>query len=258
MDVNETRVAILAFAEYEFSIVTNTTAGAWPLDEIDNHYQIAQARQQAEFVLVVVHGGNEGYPLPSPRLVKTCRYFVDSGAHAVICHHSHVAGGMEVVRGAPIIYGTGNFLFDWPTPRPSEWYTGYMVSLKIKRGAVAEVALVPYVQCYEKPGVRLMQDDEARAFYREIAALSEKIQDQDTLLNAWQAFCQDRQTEYIARLVASNWLQDQLWSRGLLPLKLVQNRLPGLLNLVRCQAHREVLVEILQQVFTDVNGRKQS
>ena len=248
VEVGETKIAVLAFAEHEFSIASRATAGAWPLDVIDNHYQIALARKRADFVLIVLHGGNEGYPLPSPRVVKICRYFVDLGASAVVCHHSHVASGMEVVQqGVPIIYGTGNFLFDWPTPRPAGWYTGYMVSLKVQGSAVTEVELVPYVQCHEKPGVRLMQGEEAKSFHQEIARLSDIIERWDTLMREWQAFCRGKQTEYLARLVSSHRLEEFLWNRGLFSPRCIKNRIPGLLNLVRCQAHREVLTEILQQ-----------
>jgi len=111
------RVAIIALAEHEFSIATYDKAGACALDPIENYYQIMRAKELADFVLVVFHGGNEYYALPSPRMVKTCRYFVDCGAHAVVCHHTHVPSGIEFYHDAPIVYGTGNFLFDWPQPR---------------------------------------------------------------------------------------------------------------------------------------------
>jgi len=241
------KVALLAFAEHEFSIASDSKAGVWPLDLIDNYHQLAEARKQADFVLVVLHGGNEGFHLPSPRLIKTCRFFAEAGAGAVICHHSHAPSGMEVMNGVPILYGTGNLLFDSLGTRPASWYTGYMVSLEVLNNTVTTVELIPYVQCLDKVGVRLLQGKAATEFLQEILKLSTLIQDQTAITRAWQSFCEARRSEYLARLVACNWLEEQLWARQLLPQWLIRGRIPNWLGLIRCQAHHEVLSEILQR-----------
>jgi hypothetical protein len=248
LEVNGVSIAILAFAEREFSTASETGPGAWPLDPIDNHYQIAEARRHADYVIVSLHGGNEWFPLPSPQMVKTCRYLVDSGASAVVSHHTHVASGIEIFGGAPIVYGTGNFLFEWPITMPAAWYRGNMVSLTFRLGHRVGVELIPYVQCREELGVHLMVGEEAAEFSREIERLSATITDADALGDAWQDFCRGKQREYIAKLVASNRLADTLWSRGLLPVGLLKKRALMLLNLVRCQSHRNVLIEVLEQI----------
>lgn len=246
LTIKDTRIAILAFAEQEFSIATPNTAGAWPLDEIANYYQISQAQEEADFVLISLHGGNEGYPLPSPRLNKVCRYFAALGAGAVVCHHSHVAGGMEVVHGVPIVYGTGNLLFDWPSPRPPGWYKGFMVSLQLKGYKAVSVELIPYVQCQGDVGLHLLQGEEAASFQQEVQTLSAIIQDSEALEREWLRFCRDSQNYYVARLVAANQLSFRLWSRGILRLN-HKSRVSGLLNLIQCQAHRDVLIENLRR-----------
>lgn len=129
--VNDLRVAILNFAENEWSTAGPDKAGASLLDLIDNYYRIHEAKQKADFLLVILHGGNEYYPFPSPRMKKTCRYFVDIGANAVICHHTHVPSGLEIYQDAPIVYSTGNLLFDWPERKPEDWCKGYIIELII-------------------------------------------------------------------------------------------------------------------------------
>ena len=50
----------------------------------------------------------------------------------MIVHHQHVPCGIEVHAGAPIVYGTGNFLFPMYYPyRCPEWHEGYLVQLVI-------------------------------------------------------------------------------------------------------------------------------
>lgn len=246
IDVKGVRVAILALAEHEFSIATSDAAGAWPLDPIDNYYQIIQVCQQADFVLVVLHGGNENYPLPSPRMVKTCRYFVDLGVNAVVCHHAHVASGLEVYCGAPIVYSTGNLLFDWPTPRPAAWYTGYMVELTIQPYAVASIRLLPYHQCNPEPGVRPMGEAEAKLFLEEIARLSEIIAAPDKLEQAWLAFCASQRLTYRNMALCLNWVERRLSQIGLRPWwRASKKQIRTLCNLVRCESHRRVLIQSL-------------
>lgn len=57
-------LAVINCCEHEFSIATSTSAGANPLDPIQQYYQIREAREQADYVLVIVHGGHEYYQLP--------------------------------------------------------------------------------------------------------------------------------------------------------------------------------------------------
>lgn len=86
-------LAIVNCCEHEFSIATDTTAGANPLNPIQQYYNIQEARTKADYVLVIVHGGHEHYALPSPRMKETYRFFIDAGADAIINHHQHCYSG---------------------------------------------------------------------------------------------------------------------------------------------------------------------
>lgn len=62
---------------------------------IQIHNQIQEAKISSNFIIIIAHGGHEYYQLPSPRLQDTYRFFIDSGANAVIGHHPHCISGME-------------------------------------------------------------------------------------------------------------------------------------------------------------------
>ena len=202
-DVNGIRVAILAIAEHEDSIATERRAGASPLAPMDNYDQVKEAKDHSDFVLVILHGGNEYYPLPSPRMVRTCRFLVDVGANAVVCHHIHVPSGIEIYRYAPIIYSTGNFLFDGSQAMPPEWFSGYMVSISIRPRWATSLRLVPYRQCFGEIGVRRMDESESRSFLAEISRLTEMIGKKDSLQAEWNRFCASKRRDYISQISSS-------------------------------------------------------
>jgi len=246
VDIRGLKVAILAFTEHEFSIASSHKAGAWPLDPIDNYWQIQEAKKRANFVLVLLHGGNEYYPLPSPRVCKTCRKFVDWGASAVISHHTHVPSGVEIYRGVPIVYGTGNFLFDRPSPQPKGWNTGYLVNLKVQANAQTDIQLIPFQQRAEQPGICKMSAADAERFMSEIARLSSVIADENAMASAWEQFCKTKREEYISGFFAMNRIERRLLRWGIWPFwRCGQTRVSELLNLVRCESHRDVLTSVL-------------
>ncbi len=249
VDINGKRCAVISVAGHEFSIAADHRAGVWPLDPIQNYYQIQEARKQADFVLLIVHAGIEHYPLPSPRLADTCRFFASAGAHAIICMHSHVPGGYEIWEGVPIIYGTGNFIFN-SNQKVSNlgWYTGYLVSLKVQGSAVLEIELLPYHQCRDRIGIDLMNADEADCFAKELDGLNEIISNQDRLSKSWQDFCDKNQDNYLGMLFSSNRVEAYLWYMGVFTVKNVKKRIPRVLDLIQNEGHQEVLVNILDKI----------
>ena len=68
LDDGSQKVAIVNFCENEFSIAGDISAGAFPLSIVKNYHQIQEAKEHANYVIVIVHGGHELYQLPSPRM----------------------------------------------------------------------------------------------------------------------------------------------------------------------------------------------
>ena len=247
INVKEKRVAILNFAEHEFSIAENNKPGANPLDPVRNYYQIEDAKKNADILLLIIHGGHEHYSLPSPRMIKTYRFFADLGVTAIIGHHTHCAGGYEKYNGVPIFYSLGNFIFDWENIKSDSWHEGYLINLSIVRNKVINFDLIPYFQCKDEPGLRLMDETESIAFLGNIEQYCNIIQDSNLLDSEWFSFCKSQKIDYLGRLLSLNAIQRRMLKKNILPkLFLKKKHHATLLNLFRCESHRDVIVEIIK------------
>lgn len=71
---------------------------------------VAAARREADWVLVSVHWGREGFTGATPRQRRLGRRLIDWGADVVIGHHTHCLGPIERYRGGLIHYSLGNFV----------------------------------------------------------------------------------------------------------------------------------------------------
>lgn len=77
---------------------------------------IAEARAQADAVLVAPHFRASFATEPDPDARRTARLLIDLGADAVLGMGAHAVQGIEAYRGRPILYNTGSLLFNFPEP----------------------------------------------------------------------------------------------------------------------------------------------
>lgn len=106
-----------------------------PVEEMEKMIRedIAVAKTRADLVIPFFHWGREGTAVLEPYQQPLAYAAIDSGAAAVLGSHPHVLQGMELYKGAPIIYSLGNFVFggNW-NPKNKE---SAVVALKFdKRG----------------------------------------------------------------------------------------------------------------------------
>ncbi len=85
------------------------------------------ARRQADWVAVSLHAHETlaaDQEQPAEFITAFCRESVDAGADIVLGHGPHQIRGVEVYRGKPILYGLGNFIFQYETVRvqPADYY----------------------------------------------------------------------------------------------------------------------------------------
>lgn len=177
------KLAIVNCCEHEFSIATETSAGANPLNPIRQYYAIQEAKEKADYVLVIVHGGNEHYQLPSPRMQETYRFFVDAGADAIVNHHQHCYSGYEIYNGKPIFYGLGNFCFDWEGTPSKKWTEGYLVELGFDVDITFKI--YPYCQYGDQASVVLIHENH---FDNNIKFLNKIIKDGSSLNKCIEEF----------------------------------------------------------------------
>ena len=247
-EINGCILAIINFCENEFSIATNNRAGAAPLDLIDNSRQIQEAKQKADFVLVIVHGGHEHNQLPSPRMKKTYRYFIEIGADAVVNCHQHCFSGYEYYLGKPIIYGLGNFCFDRLGKCGDIWNEGYCVRVQFEKQQNPKIECLPYLQCDEHPTVSFLSRNAKVVFEQKIEVLNSIIADDAKLIekfNEWVV----KKTPWWLSIFSSyhNRYLNAAASRGYIPRPASKTELAILLNYIGCEAHRDITLAILDK-----------
>lgn len=238
-------LAIINCCEHEFSIATEHSAGANPLNPVSQYYKIQEAKGKADHVLVIVHGGHEHFQLPSLRMKETYRFFIDAGADAVVNHHQHCYSGYEVYKGKPIFYGLGNFLFDSPAQGYSTWNEGFMVKLHFCENEI-KYELFPYKQCCEKPSVELMKGEDKSLFFKRVARLNHIIANPDQLKAELDAYYEQGKIYELSLLEPYRGrVLKKLYSMGILPSFLRGKSRYAILNHVACEAHRDKLVHAL-------------
>lgn len=243
-DISGRTLAVINACEHEFSIADSAHGGSNPLDIIEQYYAICEARKKADYVIVIIHGGHEHFNLPSIRMKKTYRFFIDVGADAVVNHHQHCWSGYEVYKGKPIFYGLGNFCFPNLTEgdNASFWNYGYMVRLIVDVGNV-NFETIPYVQCFNEAGVKLL--DERDSFDTQITALNSIIGNDVELKQRLKTFYSGnaRRNRYLWEPYRSK-LGKALYYLHLLPNYMTRrgNKLTMFFNLLNCESHRDKMM----------------
>lgn len=243
-------IAVIAISDAEFSEARQNMAGAASLDFIETSKQITEARSLADFVFVYFHGGIELYQLPSPELKRACRFFVEQGADAVVCHHPHVIGPIEIYNNSPIFYSLGNLIFDHPNP-PAGWAEGYGVAFSLNKESkqIESFTLIPYSQSATQLGVSRMNNVEESKFEDSLQALIHINNDEQMYQENWRTYVASVSSRLIGTLY-SPWV-----FRGLgvvldmFPgwLKFAQRRsLLYKLNLIGTASHRELIEESIR------------
>lgn len=241
LNIKGVKIGFLGIAENEYSIASETKAGANPIDIIRLYSQMQNVKSECNHLFVFVHGGNEHYAYPNPMQKKLCRHLVDLGASAVICQHSHIAGCIEDYKDALIVYGQGNFLFDYPS-KFSHWEEGFLVKFRILKDSVG-YDLIPIYQT--GGGAKLMEEGRKEVFLSSLEKRSEEVKDDTIVEEKWLEFCKERRDLYMSILLGHNRylnyanrkfkIADKIYSKG---------ALRNMSNIVRCESHREVLLTI--------------
>ena len=251
-------IGIYACADYEFTIATEKRCGASPYDPLTSFDIVEDLRNKVDYLIVIFHGGKEHYRYPTPMVQRICRKFVDKGADFVVTNHTHCIGAKENYKNAEILYGQGNFLFDRKKNGDELWNTGLLVEICLeKKDKICSG--IRYIPIEKKGnGVRVSKDRSIiDAFYKR----GEQITQEGFLEKQYAEFVE----AWIIRTI------DPFLGKGLL-IKILKKILRGkykrnpygyirhlyskdqilfLLNLLRCQAHNELLTKVLVETVKE-------
>ncbi|HJV90102.1 MAG TPA: CapA family protein [Holophagaceae bacterium] len=234
------KVAFLAIAEDEACLASPGKAGANPLDPIPVVRTLREAAGTYDRLVVMLHGGNEFFPFPSPWLRDYCRFLVELGADVVTCQHTHCVGAMETYRDATILYGQGNFLFKYAS-HGSQGAEGLGLMIHFPDAGPAEVELHPLGRNPDGPGIRRQAPGQAETLLSGLRARSEVLADPARYRKAWEAYCQERRPAYFSKMLPFGRWFHRFNRRDWMFRFFSDSALIGLDNAIRCESHRAAL-----------------
>lgn len=245
-DCKGKRIGVYACAEHEFSIVTDHSAGANPIDLLESPDQLAVLKTKCDYAIVLYHGGKEHYRYPSPNLQKVCRKLVEKGADLVVCQHSHCIGCEEKYLDGTIVYGQGNFLFD--DSESEFWQTGMLVSINDN----FKISYIPLMK--NGSGVRLATGKIIERILNDFHFRSEQIKNPAFIETEYQKFAQSMLNSYLCVFTGKNGkfffrVMNKLtrgWWLANLEKRISEKQRLAILNYVECEAHRELLMNGLK------------
>ncbi|UJP64460.1 CapA family protein [Mongoliitalea daihaiensis] len=240
------RLAILNFAENEWSTTKGDYPGAAGFDTVSNFYSIQKAKKNADFVLLITHGGHENYNLPSKSFRDLLRFYVDAGADAIVNHHPHCISGFESYNGKPIYYSVGNFLFDKKGSELTYWNKGIAVEIDFSENKINSNTHIFY-QSANGNTFELQEGEVADKELNQLDKLSRIIQSDKDLESEFQAWTAKSGKYYSINIEPhSNKVLQALQNRNLLPSLWSKRKKLFLLNMLKCESHRELLISIIE------------
>jgi poly-gamma-glutamate synthesis protein (capsule biosynthesis protein) len=243
-------ICILNYAETQLNVATESHGGANPLDIVENYREILKYRAEVDHVIVIIHGGTDFCPYPSPRMVKQYRFYIEAGATAVINHHQHVVSGYEIYQGKPIFYGIANII-PGKIVVPGCLY-GIAVALELDKLSL-KWDMIPLK--FNESAMRLeeLQGATRQEFFDYVESLSEVISNPEHLKTKYGQFLDEkwRKTGYnisfskhsrtLFRIARKVGMVDA-YTKIMGYEKFSNNfRNNTLWNLVRCETHRDAL-----------------
>jgi poly-gamma-glutamate synthesis protein (capsule biosynthesis protein) len=121
LEINKKKIGFIAFTDNEPAWeAKENQAGIFylPIDIKDKKAKnlfeiIKKTKEKSDFLIVSAHWGpNWGYQ-PQPRHIPFAHLLIDSGADIIYGHSCHVFQGIEIYKGKPILYSTGDFIDDY-------------------------------------------------------------------------------------------------------------------------------------------------
>lgn len=150
-EINGWTVAVLGFGgvmPHQGWVATDEYPGMRDGDDIPSMVAAVEAAADvADIVVVSIHWGVELDTEPRPEDVERAEAMIAAGADVIFGHHAHRLQPMEMVDGAAVFWGLGNFV--WPRHSTAGSTTGVARAVVSPDGSI-EACLIPAF--IENPG----------------------------------------------------------------------------------------------------------
>ncbi len=243
-EVNGMKIGVYACAEHEFSIATRNNAGANPFDPLNSLDHIHDLKAECDHVIILYHGGKEYYRYPTPDLQKRCRRMADKGADTIICQHTHCIGAVEEYNNSTIIYGQGNFIFDYFDNE--YWNTSLIVKLTIDESI--KIDYLPIIK--NKNKVRIANEIEKEEILKSFQTRSNEIKNDEFVHENFINHANKLFLNYLSGLHGENILFrliNKISNRRFIKKIYSVKSLLWIRNMIECEAHREFLLASLKE-----------
>lgn len=238
-------IGIMSFADAEFNLATEYTPGANHFDPYESFDEIKEAKNKCDYLIVLYHGGIEHYIYPSPIIQKKCRKMAECGADIVLCQHSHCIGTTEKYNGATIVYGQGNSVFGYREGDLS-WNEGLLVDIELSdNDSNISFKLINATA----NGVVLVNEEDSIKRVENMNEASKVLEDKIKIQSLWKGFCASKSALYLALLYGKGRVfnkSNRILKNRLIRALYSKKKQMITMNLIRCEAHNEVVQTILK------------
>lgn len=107
--------------------------------------QVRNIKDVVDFLVVSAHWGpNWGYTPPAEH-IPFAHALIDAGADIIFGHSCHVVRGIELYRGKPILYSTGDFIDDYAVDERERNDQSFVFVVETDGQAIVRLLLYPTV-----------------------------------------------------------------------------------------------------------------
>lgn len=110
---------------------------------------VAAADEMADLVVVTIHWGRELDTTPLHEDVERAQAMIDAGADIIFGHHQHRLNPLEMLDGAPVFWGLGNFV--WPHNSTASATTA-VARVVVRPDGTMEACMIPaFIESHGHP-----------------------------------------------------------------------------------------------------------
>lgn len=249
-EIKGKQVGFYFISEHQYNYFEKENVGVNLLKQDRCFADVKELKSHCNVVFVMFHGGKEYYEYPTPIQQVICRKFVDSGADAVFCQHSHCVGSEEKYNGATILYGQGNFIF--PYRDNKHFKTGLIIQAFIEDNNSVSLKYIPTV--HMQPNiVEIATENEANKIIHEFNCRTNKLS-KDGAESIYNSYIEECGLDFLYRLFnksklyvrldTSRYFKNRMLKRY---IKRNQKYLLYLYNYFNCETHVEYIKCIIDK-----------
>ncbi|MCL5783983.1 MAG: CapA family protein [Patescibacteria group bacterium] len=186
------KIGLIAFTdnEPEWEASGDDDPGVFyvPVDLADKRaeylmHQVQEAKKEANFLIVSAHWGPNWGHRPQPEHIPFAKALIDAGADLIFGHSAHVFQGIEIYKGKPILYSTGDFVDDYAVDEIERNDQSFIFEVEVdEKGGLRGIKLYPTV--IRNMQARIAQEPELKDIVFKMIELCDEFNTKSTWLES--------------------------------------------------------------------------